>query len=161
MLRILLLTVLATLTSCASVDPPAAPAPVVTLEVPSAPAPTERPLVRTPLPTVIEPRGSAPEPPPVVTAPSTPTSILLAQIDAAITAGELDRAGALCERALRIAPRDAQLWYTLAGIRVQQRRYDDADGTARRALSFAGGDAALTRAINALLTQLASARGAQ
>ncbi len=160
MLRILLLTVLAALTGCTSLDPPATPAPVETLEVPSAPAPTERPLVRTPLPTVSEPRGSAPEPPPVVTAPATPTSTLLTQIDAALSAGELDRAGAFCERALRIAPRDAQLWYKLASIRILQLRYDDADGTARRALSFAGADAALTQAINALLAQVAAARDA-
>lgn len=158
MLRLLLLLVLATLNACASLDPPATPAPVETREVPRTAAPAAAPVVRSPLPDSSEARGSAPEPPPAPPAPATPASTLLAQVDAAITAGELERAGALCERALRIAPRDAQLWYKLASIRLQQLRYDDADGTARRALSFAGADAALTRAINALLAQVAAAR---
>ena len=162
MLRILLLfVVLVTLNACASIDQPATPAPVETREATPTPAPAEPAVVRTPQPAVSEPRGSAPEPAPVVPAPATPTSTLMTQIDAAIATGELDRAGALCERALRIAPRDALLWYKLASIRLRQLRYDDADGTARRALSLAGADAALTRAINALLAQVAAASSAQ
>lgn len=162
MLRILLLlVVLATLNACASIDRPATPAPVETRAATPSAAPAEPAVVRTPQPAVSEPRGSAPEAAPLVPAPATPTSTLMAQVDAALAAGELDRAGALCERALRIAPRDAQLWYKLAGIRLRQLRYDDADGTARRALSFAGADAALTRAIKALLAQVAAASRAQ
>jgi cytochrome c-type biogenesis protein CcmH/NrfG len=77
----------------------------------------------------------------------------MASVDTAIAAGELERAAALCERALRISPRDAAVWYRLASIRYQQQRYGEAADTARRALSFAGGNAALSRDINRLLQQ--------
>lgn len=147
--RILLLALLATLTACSSLGPPSSPAPVETLPgTAPEPAPGERPMVGPPLPPDFEARGSAPPP---ATSPPSPTTALLGQIDAAMAAGELDRAGALAERALRITPRDAQTWYTLANIQFQQRRYVDAEGSAQRALSFAGNDTALVRRINALL----------
>lgn len=91
---------------------------------------------------------------PVYTQPQqagTPASALLASVDSAIAEGELERAAALAERALRISPRDAYLWYRLADIRYQQERYTDAAGFAQRALSFAGSDRELTREINGLL----------
>lgn len=72
--------------------------------------------------------------------------------------GEFDRAAALAERALRITPRDAQTWYTLANIQFQQHRYADAEGTAQRALSLAPGNEALVRRINVLLGTIRNAR---
>lgn len=149
--RLLLLAVLATLTACTSLGPPSGPAPVETREVPSGVPSTgtgERPVVGPPLPPDFEARGSAPPPPPERPAA---TASLLAQVDAAVTAGEFERAAALAERALRITPRDAPTWYTLANIQFQQRRYADAEGSAQRALSFAGDNAPLVRRINALL----------
>jgi len=77
----------------------------------------------------------------------------MASVDAAIAGGELERAAALAERALRISPRDAYLWYRLADIRYQQERYSDAAGFAQRALSYAGSDRELTREINGLLAR--------
>lgn len=154
--RILLLAVLATLTACSSLNPPAAgPAPVETRDVPSSTPPAstgERPMVGPPLPPDFEPRGSAPPPPRSASPPpASPTAALLAQIDTAVAANEFDRAAALAERALRITPRDAQTWYTLANIQFHQRRYADAQGSAQRALSFAGGNDALVRRINVLI----------
>jgi hypothetical protein len=156
--RILLLALLATLTACSSLGPPSSPAPVETRNVPStAPVspPAERPVVGPPLPSEFDPRGSAPPPP---QSPPLPTAALLAQIDTAMAAGEVARAGALAERALRITPRDPQTWYTLANIQFQQRRYADAEGSAQRALSFAGNNAALVRRINALLGTIQAAK---
>jgi hypothetical protein len=157
--RILLLAVLATLTACSSLRPPQSPAPVETRDVPtsapSAPTTGERPMVGPPLPPDFEPRGSAPPPAP---APVSPTAALLTQIDAAVAANEFDRAAALAERALRITPRDAQTWYTLANVQFQQRRYADAEGSAQRALSFAGDNAALVRRINVLLGTIQAVR---
>jgi tetratricopeptide (TPR) repeat protein len=157
MSRLLLLAALALLTACTSLRPPGQSAPVETREVPrSAPAstPGERPVVGPPLPPDFEPRGSAPPPP----ERASPAASLLAQVDAAVAAGQLDRAAALAERALRIAPRDPQAWYKLASIQFQQRRYDDAEGSAQRALSFANGNRQLTQTINALLATIRSAR---
>jgi hypothetical protein len=153
--RIFLLALLATLTACSSLNPPAGPAPVETREVPSSTPPAstgERPMVGPPLPPDFEPRGSAPPPPRTSSPqPASPTAALLAQIDSAVAANEFDRAAALAERALRITPRDAQTWYTLANIQFHQRRYADAQGSAQRALSFAGGNDALVRRINVLI----------
>jgi len=80
-----------------------------------------------------------------------PASALLASVDTAMAEGELERAAALAERALRISPRDGYLWYKLASIRYQQARYSDAVGFAQRALSFAGTDRILSDASNTLL----------
>lgn len=86
--------------------------------------------------------------------PGTPASTLLASVDQAMAEGDFERAAAVSERALRISPRDAYLWYRLASIRYQQQRYDEAEGFARRALSFAGNDRDLSRDINTLLGQI-------
>jgi hypothetical protein len=158
MFRLLLIASLVFLTACTSLRPPENRAPVETREVVpgSAPAsiPGDRPVVGPPLPPDFEPRGSAPSAAP----PAPPTAALLTQLDAAMAAGEIDRAGALAERALRITPRDAQTWYTLANIQFQQHRYADAEGSAQRALSFAGDNAALVRRINTLLGTIQAAK---
>jgi hypothetical protein len=151
----LLLVLLVTLNACTNLRPDGRPAPVESVGTPSS-APPQPPLVGPPLPTEqerAESRGSAP---PVPQRPPA-TVALLTQIDGAIAAGELDRAAALAERALRITPRDAQTWYTLANIQFQQRRYADAEGSAQRALSLVGSDDALQRRINALLGSIRSA----
>lgn len=154
--RILLLALLAALTACSSLGPPSSPAPVETLPgTAPEPAPSERPVVGPPLPPDFDSRGSAPPP---AAPPPAPTAALLDQIDVAMAAGEVERAGALAERALRITPRDAQTWYTLANIQFQQRRYADAEGSAQRALSFAGDDTALVRRINVLLGTIKAAQ---
>ena len=86
--------------------------------------------------------------------PATPSSALLSSVDEAMLAGDLERAAAISERALRITPRDPWLWFRLASIRYQQRQYSDAEGFARRALSFAGNDRELSAQINQLLSQM-------
>lgn len=91
---------------------------------------------------------------PATPAPATASSTLMAGVDSAIAEGDLERAAALCERALRINPRDAQLWYRLASVRAQQGRANEAEGFARRALSFSANDPALTRQINVFLQSL-------
>jgi hypothetical protein len=144
------------LTACASVVPSQPPAPVERSE----PAQTSRPETP-PEPFVGPPaadsapviRPTTPAPEPVAPAPATPASTLMASVDDAIASGDLERAAALADRALRISPRDAYLWYQRARISYQQQRYNEAHGFARRALSFAGSDATLTRDINLLLEQ--------
>lgn len=154
----LILVAVLLLSSCATstLTPPVTERPQP--EVTTLPQPPATPPPATPDPSIVQP---APLPPPVTTTPAppspppaaTPSSTLLASVDTAIAAGELERAAALCERALRISPRDAVVWYRLATIRFRQQRYGEAVNTAQRALSFAGGNAALTRDINRLLQQ--------
>lgn len=158
MLRMLLLvSAVGLMSACTSLQPPQeTPAPVENRNVPP-PAP----------PPVLPPPSSIPsppEPPPVVpTEPAppppraaTPASTLLASVDAAMASGQLEQAAALCERALRISPRDGHLWYRLATIRFQQDRFSEAAGLARRAMSFAGPDAKLAQDSQRLLQQAES-----
>jgi hypothetical protein len=146
------------LTACTTtyVPPVETPPPPVATPAPEA-APQPAPVVVNPAPQ-LPPPVSAPAPEPVAPA-ATPTSTLLASVQAAVAAGDLDRGAALSERALRISPRDAHLWYQLALIRYRQQRFAEAGDTARRALSMAGSDAALQRQINELLQQLAAPAG--
>lgn len=58
--------------------------------------------------------------------------------------GELDKAGAALERALRIEPRNAGIWYDLAQIRLHQRQYQQAESLASKSNSLAGNDKALS-----------------
>jgi hypothetical protein len=159
-----LLMLLTFLGGCASmIEPPARRAPVEEIGRPAPSAPTEvgPPVPETPPQTLrrepLPPSGPpvlGPPAPPQVLAPATPTDSLLASVDAAMAAGDLDRAAALCERALRIAPRDGQLWLKLGTIRQRQGRTADARGFAQRALSLAGGDAQLERQSRVLLELL-------
>lgn len=147
------------LSACSSTYQP--PPPVVAPTAPEAARTAPAVVTPTPAPAVGTTRQPLPAPtepaPPAAAPPATPASTLLASVQAAITAGDLERGAALSERALRISPRDAQLWYQLAIIRYRQNRFDEATNTARRALSFVGTDEILRRQINLLLQQAGAA----
>lgn len=114
------------------------------------------PIQRRELPSTqtIDPRPGTALPPTTNEQPATASSTLLQGVDAAIAQGDLERAAALCERALRISPRDALLWYRLASVRAQQGRLNEAEGFAQRALSFSNADRALEAQIQALLRSI-------
>lgn len=168
-IRCALVTALVMLTACASYSParrPASRAATVSESPAQAVITTDAedfavdaPLQRDELPPQDAPPATDASrfetPGPVTPAsPRSAATTLLEDVDTAIAQGELERAAALSERALRIAPRDAFLWYRLASIRAQQGRMAEADGFARRALSFSSSDPALTRQINELLGSL-------
>jgi hypothetical protein len=131
---------------------------------------TPPPVQPTPAPVVVAPVAE-PEPTPVVEpvapqlplppapvvevaptpAPATPASTLLASVDAALAANDLARASALCERALRISPRDALLWYRLADIHLRQQRWQEAVANAQRGLLYVGSNASLKAQLEAAL----------
>lgn len=58
---------------------------------------------------------------------------------------DLNGAVGTLERALRIEPRNAHLWYRLANLRYTQGRYDLATDLASKSLTLAGADAVLKR----------------
>lgn len=154
MLRVLLLITSALLTACASYIPVnEQPAPVERSEPDTEAMPG---LVGPPAPSSERPSApSSPTPASPREAPAaTASSTLLASVDAAITEGDLERAAAISERALRISPRDAVIWFRLANIRFQQQQYIEASGLARRALSYVGSDAALRHQINDFLDRV-------
>src|SRR5690554_526505 len=169
--RLILLFAFSTLAACASNT---MPAPVETSDPaavrgapgrdpgPAEPAPaprTEAPIATpSPVPAPAPGPTQIPTPMPPAATAATPAASLLTSVDSAIAAGDLEGAAATAERALRISPRDAYLWYRLAAIRYQQQRYTDADGFARRAQSFAGQNRELSRDINTLLSAISNAR---
>jgi len=57
--------------------------------------------------------------------------------------GDTDAASATLERALRIDPRDAGLWYQLAVVRLQQGRAPQAEQLALKSNALSGRDKAL------------------
>lgn len=69
-------------------------------------------------------------------------------------AGELAAAQASFERAVRIEPGNAALWYELAQLAFEQQHYDDAKELALRASTYVANDAALERKINKLLRRV-------
>jgi hypothetical protein len=150
---------------CSSVYyPPGTKPPVPVEEVgrgaPGA-LPPGQPQTQTPdpdsSPVVVNPAIiTAPPPRPVAPPPAAATP-LDADITAAMQGGDFERAAALTERALRIRPRDAALWYNLASIRFNQGRAPEAEGHAQRALSFST-DTAQRSAIEALLAQIRAQR---
>lgn len=160
-----LLLALTLLGGCASmIEPPARRAPVEELGRPVTPSRGEvgPPAPETSTPPPLQRESLPPSGPPVLgpplpqrpAAPTTATGSLLEAVDAALAAGDLERAAALCERALRIAPRDGQLWLKLGTIRQRQGRTADARGFAQRALSLAAGDQQLERQSRVLLELL-------
>ena len=62
---------------------------------------------------------------------------LLAQVSLRENKFQWEQAAALLERALRIDPRNAHLWYRLAAIRLQQGRYGMAESLAQKSISLA------------------------
>lgn len=70
---------------------------------------------------------------------------LLTKVEQHAQQGEWERAAALLERALRIEPRNAQLWHRLAKVRLQQGRYGMAENLAEKSNALAGDNTGLKR----------------
>ena len=68
------------------------------------------------------------------------TSSLLAKVDIEEEVQNWERAASLLERALRIEPRNAQLWHRLAQVRLQQGQYHLAASLAQKSSALAGDD---------------------
>lgn len=86
-----------------------------------------------------------------------PTRVLMENVDQAMADGELERAAALTERALRIDSQDGYLWLRLGEIRLRQQRNGEAIELARRAQSVAGLDRRLNTAADDLIQRARSA----
>lgn len=132
----------------------------------STPSPADRPaegegrgvgedwITGAPPPEPLEPAGDG-------QAAQTDTAVLalLAESDQRRRAGDPEAAAAALERALRIAPRDPLLWHRLAGVRLAQRYWNQADNLARKSLSLSGNDRRLQAANWRLIAQAREAMG--
>jgi predicted Zn-dependent protease len=127
----------------------------VTPENAYATPPGSVPPVATTSPAQVPPAISPPAPPAAAApaAPPPPAEIsrqgnqaVVALLDSAakyVGAGELDKAAASLERALRIEPRNAGIWHDLGQIRLHQHNYPEAESMATKSNSLAGKDNAL------------------
>jgi tetratricopeptide repeat protein len=156
------LAVVAFLGGCASVQQPAPVSDSLPAPLPDA--------VPAPLPDAapaVPDSGTAPLPDsvpgPVAALPAVPANSAVASLvtsaraDAA--AGRLTNAAASLERALRIEPRNPRLWQELARVRLKQGDYVQAESTAARSNSWAGGDSRLRSENWRLIAQAREARG--
>lgn len=73
--------------------------------------------------------------------------------------GDLDSAASSLERAQRIAPREPQVLYQLARVRLEQKEPAQAEQLARRGLSFAGGRPGLQADLWELIAQAREQQG--
>lgn len=148
--RIVALSVVLGLAGCATtpvnVPPPPAPVPVRPLPPPK-PVEPPRPVAKPVPPPATR---YLPTPPPVAQpqiAMATAVPAARALLDKARLArrqGLLPEADALLERALRLAPRDSELYLETALVRLQQKNFAAASQFAQKSLSMLGGADALS-----------------
>ena len=94
---------------------------------------------------------------------SKPTSgtvlALLSQAKTEERAGNSERAAAVLERALRIEPRNAQLWYRLALLRLQQGKLSMARSLAAKSTALAPNDRLLKSQNQTIINQVDMLQG--
>src|SRR6266446_2974214 len=109
------------------------------------------------------PPGTAPAPAPAPESAARIETIAIASLldgaRADTAAGRLANAAASLERALRIEPRNPRLWQELARVRLKQGDYAQAESTAARSNSWAGGDNQLRAENWRLIARARDARG--
>ncbi len=120
---------------------------------PEEPAPVPEP-VPLPVPPVAPDRpGSAtPARPPAVVA-------LLDRVDTAAATGNPAQAAAELERALRISPRDGELWLRLARVRLQQKQWQQAEAVALKCISLPESGPITRKSAWSLISAARAARG--
>lgn len=137
LLLAILLGVLAACTAVPVYEPlPPQPFPVEELPPPPQPEPLPLPEAPPPRPSEAPPPPPIPAPPPAATGGA--TAALLQQGQRQAAAGNLPMATSTLERALRINPGDADIWYELARIKLAQHNHAQAESMARRALALGG-----------------------
>jgi Flp pilus assembly protein TadD len=84
---------------------------------------------------------------------------LLDRVDSATATGNSAQAAAELERALRISPRDGELWLRLAWVRMQQKQWHQAEGVALKCISLPESDAFTKKSAWSLVGSAREARG--
>lgn len=92
--------------------------------------------------------------------PSTAVTALLDTANQQTRTGKLDSAAATLERALRLEPRNPELWTRLAEIRLQQGNYEQAASLAAKSNNLAGGNTTLINRNQGIIEQARQRKGA-
>jgi predicted Zn-dependent protease len=134
------------------------PPPVVTKKYQDRSAIPERQIIKQPIDTTV--RQSNPYPNQQPKKASSPAVLaLLGQAESSSRAGKLGSAAAKIERALRIEPRNANLIYKLAEVRMQQGKPRLAEDLGKKANILSSGDAGLKRKIWKLIADARQRQG--
>lgn len=143
---------------------PEKPVPRMTQPIePPPPPPMPTQPVPSPLPEeTILPGSSAPSVPAAPIAPSNDPPAILAlrsEAEASAHSGDLDNAATALERAIRIQPKNPQLWHDLAAIRLKQQQPGLAEDLAMKSNLHAKGNAALARSNWAIVADARRLKG--
>ncbi len=92
-------------------------------------------------------------------APNSAVVALLDNADQQSKSGRLDAAAAALERALRLEPRNAEVWSRLAEIRLQQGQLDQAASLAAKSNNLAGNNVSVLRRNWKIIAQARSRKG--
>lgn len=84
---------------------------------------------------------------------------LLADAKKAVAENRLDRASSSLERAVRIEPNNAGIWYDLAQIKLHQGQYTDAENLAKKSIGFAGEGTKMAKRNYVLISAIRKAQG--
>ena len=135
----------------------AAPSPATTPS--STTQTTVPPSTQTTVPPAAQPPAVPPSPRPETPAASPAVTALSEQAAVASAAGDHDGAATLLERALRVEPRNAELWHALAMTRLQTDDAQQAEQLALRSNGLAGDRAELRQRNWMLIAEARSRRG--
>ena len=141
---------------------PEKPVPRMTQRIeppPPPPMPTQPVPPSLPEEAIIPPESRAPS---VPAAPSNdPPAILALRSEAKASAqsGDLENAVTALERAIRIQPKNAQLWHDLAAIRLKQQQPGLAEDLAMKSNLHAKGDAVLAQSNWAIIADARRLKG--
>lgn len=91
--------------------------------------------------------------------PSTAVVALLDTATQQTRAGKLDNAAATLERALRLEPRNAELWTRLAEVRLKQGQLDQAASLAAKSNNLAGNNAGIITRNLKIIEQVRARKG--
>ena len=120
---------------------------------PVSTAPVERP------PPPAEPSAAPDAPPPPSLGRAQAADTLLASAQAAAAENRHGEAVVYLERAIRLDPRNAELWIALAGEHLANGQHATATQHARKAIALAGSDRRLTRRAWMTLADILDAEG--
>ena len=97
--------------------------------------------------------------PPPAPAGGNAVKVLLDDARKAVQENRLDKAASSLERAVRLEPRNASIWYDLAQIRLHQKNYAAAEQMANKSISFTKNEDLIKRN-RQIITAAQSARSA-
>lgn len=84
---------------------------------------------------------------------------LLDEANSAVKAGQLEKAATALNRAVRLEPNNASIWYDLAQIRLHQGKYEQSEQLAKKSIDFAKGNQELMNKNWRVISSSRKARG--